>query len=276
MENNRLKTITDYNNILVDIYLFEDLKCLRDNEYLHFDKKINRIDEEFNHSIQFLIKEYEIVESKYYTMDYSNYFFFDSKAELITMSSEIKYRVGTVLIYYPYLTPVNNYLDHDLLAKRFHFELPIAYESLYKFWQRLSDYLLAFFPDAQINDKNKRIKNSYFHTSLDYINSNYSNLLCSSNYQWIKNFRENDYKQLNKFRKEFVHKSGYVVTFYQRFRKAKTEQEKYNLNKERQEHVEFLINQTSKVIEGFVRFMSFISELEISRNENGKFDYYFK
>jgi hypothetical protein len=196
------------------------------------------------------------------------------------MSSEIKYRVGTVLIYYPYLKPVNDYLNHDLLSKRFYFELPIAYESLYKFWQRLSDYLLAFFPDAQIEDKpNKktnRIRKTYFDTPLKYIEKSYPDLVDSSNYQWIKNFRENDYRELNRYRKEFVHKYGYISLFFQKFREAKTKEAKYNLNKEREKHKEFLKGQTLKVIEGFVKFMSFISELEISRNKSGQFEYRLK
>ena len=276
MNKNRINTILDYNNILVDIYNDEDLKCLSDNNSIHFEQNIRSTEDQFNDLRQFLLNEYKIEGSKYYAPNYLGYFFFDAKSEIITVSSEIKYRIGTVLLYYPYLERVNEYLDHDLYSRRFHFELPIAYEALYKFWQRLSDYLLAYFPDAQFDNKGKKIKRTYFHKPLDYIENNYPHLTTSINYQWIKDFWKNDYNQLNDHRKKFVHKSGYVVSFYDSFRKAKAEEEKNKLNLERPEHVNFLLAQSSRTIVGYLKFMNFLSELVILKNKHSKFEYSFK
>ena len=83
MKNKRINTILDYNNILVDIYNAEELKCLSDNDYVHFEQNIRSVEEQFNGLRQFLLNEYKIEGSKYYAPNYLEYFFFDAKSEEI-------------------------------------------------------------------------------------------------------------------------------------------------------------------------------------------------
>jgi hypothetical protein len=69
-------------------------------------------------------------------------------------------------------------------------------ELLYNYWDKIGELLVLFFPLKKTTEK------IYFGKVIDNVNNDYHTNL---HFKWLENFKENDYKELNKRRKEIVH-----------------------------------------------------------------------
>jgi hypothetical protein len=120
---------------------------------------------------------------------------------------DIVFAIGELNAYKPYITdftsnPINHYgktiyrYFPTFCDKRYLSTCGRILELLYNYWDKIGDLLVLFFPLKKTTEK------IYFGKVIDNVNNDYHTNL---HFKWLENFKENDYKELNKRRKEIVH-----------------------------------------------------------------------
>jgi hypothetical protein len=264
----RIEIIEEYNTLLREIYREYDLRCLADEDYTY---KGRNVLSPANDAEQGMVRSglYTRLE-QVLTLNKADYNFMHAENELIGTTADFKYRLGTLYLYAPYVVKLQDsyyqfngkdqfYHEPTYLDSRYNREIPVAFETLYKFWQRLMDYITAFFPELLLKTKGV----TYFHTVINYINNNQPHLTSSLNFQWIKNFADQTYPLINKHRKVFVHAEGFENQFFRRFLDADTTaiSEMEELDAQREDLLPFLLQQMELCLEGYFKAMDFLNEL---------------
>jgi hypothetical protein len=275
--------IDAYNQLLYNRYQQYDLICLSDNEYQYKGENVIAL----NNPAVVTAAKAGLIDHlngicKTLKMDSSLKNPNISQGELFSATADLKYRLGTLYLYQPYIINLSNSFGYHRGKKhyqyfqtrddaRFNKELPIAFECLYKFWQRLADYLTAFFPMILLEKGAK----TYFLDPFQYISKHHSHLETSENYKWLKEFATKTYPVFNKHRKFFVHYSGYDTHFFNNFLNANQDDSKAieELDLERQNWTPFLKEQLEYCNEGYLKLMYFLNELIIELDESGEFIY---
>lgn len=272
-----LRIIEEYNQQLYNIYNREELPCLSDNGYSFKGQNVLAVS---NPAI--------VSMSKIGLYDYLNEVtdklkrprFNDMHAvnEIIVATADLKYRLGTIFLYHPYIVKLEQSFYYHNGEKRFVYEqsrndarfnreLPIAFESLYKYWQRLSDYLLNFFPKGLLESSGR----SYFDTPLKYIKDNHPELCESENFKWYLDFSKNIYPEFNKQRKFFVHTAGYDNQFFQDYLESNNNEESMILmDDKRTQFLNYFKDQLNLCMEGYFKIMDFLNEIEFSVTTKGQ------
>jgi hypothetical protein len=209
-----------------------------------------------------------------------NYYY--AETELISLSGEIKYRIGTLYLYHPYILQLKySYRYHNgkkhfvydqtLEDARFNREIPIAFESIYKYWQRISDYLSSFFPEVIL----KLCGKTYFHHPFEYICSKHPQLMNSENLKWLVDFSKNEYPKFNRRRQFFVHQKGYDNEFFGKFldRSGDDESVVVEMDEERDNLLVYFKKQLDHCLDGYFYLMAFLNELDIQSEKDGGFSY---
>lgn len=280
----RIDVIEAYNALLREIYRENNLRCLADEEYSY---KGRNVLSPANDAEQAMVRSglYKRLEHVL-TLNKADYNFMHAENELIGTTADFKYRLGTLYLYAPYVVKLqNSYYQHNgkdqfyheptYLDSRYNREIPVAFETLYKFWQRLMDYVTAFFPELLLKSKGV----TYFHTVINYISNTQPHLTSSINFQWIKNFADQTYPLINKQRKVFVHTEGFENQFFRDFLDADTTaiSEMEVLDAQRQDLLPFLHQQMELCMEGYFKAMDFLNELKFTKDtETGQFSYLLK
>jgi hypothetical protein len=202
--------------------------------------------------------------------------------ELISVTADLKFRVGTLYLYHPFITVLEksyrvidgkkfHRYNQKLEDARFNRELPVAFECLYKFWQRLGDYLCSFFPEFLL-DKRGLV---YFQQTFQYIHDHFPALEASPHYQWLWQFQQDTYPVFNKHRKFFVHHAGYDSDYIKKFLEAHAQDDAAinALDAERNNWLPYLKEQSTLCNDGYLEMMKFLNHLQITRNEDGDFNY---
>jgi hypothetical protein len=202
--------------------------------------------------------------------------------ELISATVDLKYRLGTLYLYHPYITKLEHsfsridgrkfyHYGQKLEDARFNRELPVAFESLYKFWQRLGDYLCSFFPELLLEKKGV----TYFQHPFQYIHTHFPDLEASSHYQWLWKFQQDTYAIFNKHRKFFVHHAGYDSDYVKKFLEAHSQDDAaiVALDAERDNWLSYLKEQLKLCNDGYLEMMRFLNQLQITRDAEGYFNY---
>ncbi|HVS90845.1 MAG TPA: hypothetical protein VHE59_02360 [Mucilaginibacter sp.] len=281
-----IEIIDAYNQLLYQKYDENGLVCLSDNEYKYKGENVlgmNNPAVVMASSVGVLTRLDQVckkLNNKHFQKN-PNLF----QNELIVATGDIKYRIGTLLLYQPYIVSlIDSYSFHrgkkyytysqTRNDARFNRELPIAFECLYKFWQRVGDYLIIFFPDILFEKKGT----TYFHDPFQYISKNHKELECSENYRWLKDFSSTIYPTFNKHRKFFVHHTGYDNQFFTKFLNANQDNSDaiVELDLERKNWTPFLKEQLQHCNDGYLKLMHFLNELEITKQEKGEFTYEIK
>lgn len=159
------EAIKAYNDALYAVYTNNKLQCLSDDNYTYDGENV------------IAINTYAVIMATKSELYYRQVEVYDAlkmdkatknpnqmQMELITASEDLKFRVGTLFLYHPFITNLEHsysYIDGKkffhynpkLEDARFNRELPVAFEALYKFWQRLGDYLCSFFPELLLKKK---------------------------------------------------------------------------------------------------------------------------
>ena len=188
--------LQEYEEKLKEISEKENLFCLSDFEKIKFDKKnslgfastISKTREEFNEKDKFDLLIHDLIHS---------------------VPSDIKFSLSSVFLYSKY---ANNFVEEIVRYndgtryptyfkkredKRFFYYVNSTFEKLYNFWDRIGDLLELSF---NINLPEKSI---YFPKVIDELNRRQ---LKSNNFSWLKDSKNNDYKNyLNKYRIKIVH-----------------------------------------------------------------------
>jgi len=137
---------------------------------------------------------------------------FTIKNELIIATKDLRRRIGILFLYVDSLYKIsenpstaNGKIWYQYNPTQFddayNLEIPIAFEAIYKFWQRVSDLIMIFLPNAMAE---KKKGNTYFETPFLYIEKHLSELKKSEHFQWLLQFKQESYPKLNKHREYFV------------------------------------------------------------------------
>jgi len=278
----RIEIIGAYNALLRQIYREYNLQCLADEEYTFKGRNVLC---PANDAERAMVRSglYTHLEEVLAELGKPDYNFMHAGDELIATTADFKYRLGTLYLYAPYVVKLQEsyydfngtnqfYHEPTYMDSRYNREIPVAFEVLYKFWQRLMDFVAAFFPEVLLKTSGV----TYFHTAINYISRSQPQLTSSANFQWIKNFADNIYPMINKKRKVFVHTEGFENQFFREFLDADTTalSEMEALDARRQELLPFLHEQMELCMEGYFKAMDFLNELVFTKDAlTGKFLY---
>jgi len=137
----------------------------------------------------------------------SNFDFQKNFDDLIFCSDEILYFIGNMYLYRPFMNnPLKEGVRHgdhivypynqNKEAKRYSMFGGVVSEKIYNYWDRVGDLLAAYFPGLL------EAHQVFFPKVIELIPEEYHG---NENYLWLKSFKENEYVELNKKRKQFVH-----------------------------------------------------------------------
>lgn len=123
------------------------------------------------------------------------------------------------------------------------------FQGLYVFWDRIANLLEKYFTIKT----NKR--SIYFYDLVPNFPENHKNEF----YDWISNFYENDFKNLNTKRIEVVHKIGMGTNYFASFLERNTEEDKIKeLQFERDNLTTYFIEQYKLCVEGLNKVLDLI------------------
>lgn len=134
--------------------------------------------------------------------------------DLLFLSDEIVYFIALLYLYQPH---IENHLenvvetedkvlyitDQTIEGKRYDMFVDILFERIYSFFDRIANLFASFFPD-----KFSKKENIHFYSSLEKLKPIYSSNI---DFNWLLNFRDNQYKEMNEQRRSAVHKISTVT-----------------------------------------------------------------
>lgn len=131
----------------------------------------------------------------------------------------------------------------------------IVSQKLYNYWDRIGDLIASFFPNKIKADA------VYFNNSIDCVPSE---LQDNEDFKWLKNFRDNEYKELNQKRKQVVH---YQTTHTEYIKKnaLTSDQEELlqTLQIERESLPEYYKNHANYALIGFEKTMNLLDKINV-------------
>ncbi|MDO1448927.1 Cthe_2314 family HEPN domain-containing protein [Rhodocytophaga aerolata] len=193
-EDSRHDLIRNYNKEIIKIYQEENLNNLAG---LQGNFELNGRD-----ILSWYFDTIRKGQIKFNDFDFNKLF-----DDLLFCSDEIIYTVAHLFLYRPYinnpLTTGSFFYGNEVFAnyqnlegKRYDMYLDIVSQQFYNYWDRIGDLLAVYFPNIFLKKK------IYFSTTIESIPSLFHG---SENYKWLKEFADNQYKALNRIRKDIVH-----------------------------------------------------------------------
>lgn len=190
-----IQELIGFQNAIADIYEANELSYLRG---LHLEHKLNS---------RPLLSWYFDVTRLNSLQDNVSFNYEQNIDDLCFCSDELLYFTAHLYLYSPYINnPLNDAIHtqygtlypnyQNKLSKRYEMYLDVVGQVAYNYWDRIGDLIASFFPD-KINSRN-----IYFGTALECIPEEYH---CSIHYQWLENFKNNEYSEINRKRKDIVH-----------------------------------------------------------------------
>lgn len=157
--------------------------------------------------------------------------------------------------YFSGMTIFPNYQNH--YATRYSMFANIAFQVVYNFWDRIGDLIASYFPDA-IDPKK-----IFFSTAMDLIPADFHS---DENYQWLNNFRRNQYRELNEMRKKVVHYTTINTEYkHQHIENGTTNRvQMERIQAEREALPDFFKNQIDLSITGFARTLSILEKISLA------------
>jgi hypothetical protein len=184
--------------------------------------------------------------------------------DLLFCSDELLYFTAHLFLYKPFINdPLKDrfkfsgkmvYPNHqNMEAKRYNMFADITSQKAYNYWDRIGDLIASFFP--------KLIKphQVFFSKAIEIIPAEFQK---SENYLWLKRFKENEYVQLNKLRKQIVHYITSDTTYkHGHLNASKDIKEIIKLQNERELLPDFYKHHISLTLIGFDKTLSFLEEI---------------
>ncbi len=184
--------------------------------------------------------------------------------DLLFCCDELLYFTAHLYFYLPFINnPIEDgfYANQEMIypnfenlgGRRFSMFSDITCQKTYNYWDRIGDLIASYFPE--------RIKphNVFFPTAIEAIPQEYH---ISENYLWLKRFKENEYSNLNKIRKQIVHYNTSRTEFNHKHLELVNDKEAmYELQAEREKLPDFYKNHITLAIEGFEKTLLFIEEI---------------
>lgn len=191
--------------------------------------------------------------------------------DLDFLSDELQFIIGEMYMYRDFIRnpigrPSQNAggtyyaKDYNIAEKRYDMLVNQAAQVCYNIWDRIGDLINTFFPGML----GKR--NVYFKTVIPAIDSKYH----TANYDWLKNFADNEFKKFNDLRLQIVHFEVPATTDMHKhlgsiFDKAAIEV----LHKEKMDRADYFKDQADKTIDGLYYALSFLDDVIAYNKING-------
>lgn len=202
-----LDVLNKHHKLIFDIYIREGLKCLRGEK--EDDNRLAGKD---------IYQWYFRTCSKITDINFEKLSVIDN---LLFYSDEIMYFTANIFLIHPFITDpefgkleLNGSIiypyDPNLADKRYNMFIEIIFEKLYSYWSQIAIILKGYFiPD---------FKNPKFNFSM-IIDELSKKELKSGNFKWLYSFKENEYTQFNKVRKNIVHSRSFDTEYRNQFLK---------------------------------------------------------
>lgn len=249
------QVIEDYNNAISDVYRTRNLSSLESNNYTY--KDINTLtcpqnsdykEEKFNH--------------------------FTNLWDLINCCNDLMYFTAQLFLYQNLinnpLTEISDLGNNEVLSlyhqniydHRYSIFVTCCFEKCYNYWDRIGDRLASFYPELL------KIRQIDFSRIIDGINSLG---IENENFLWLLNFKNNDFQQLNSYRKDLVHYCQYEANFRFKHTINCTDIEYLKqLWKEKSEFPDYFKSQLELAVEGYYHMYKFLESLQQAKLEVNK------
>lgn len=185
--------------------------------------------------------------------------------DLTRVTQDIRFLTGQLILYKPHIT---NYLSGktdwhgqtifkyfpSIFDKRYFMTSGLIISLLYNYWDKIGDLLDNCF---DVIAKNRHV---YFGTVIKDFPNQYHN---SSNYIWLKDFKDNEFQDLLGKRNEIVHFTAIESQYFEQYQdNFRNEQEIQNLQEEKEKIVKYLINHNQLIFTGFEKAIKLIDEIQ--------------
>jgi len=241
------KIIDDYNRAIYDVYKAQSLISLQSNNYTYKDINIltcplnpNYQEEKFNHFINLW--------------------------DLINCSNDLMYFTSQLILHQNLINnPLKEFIEfgneevlslyhQNLYDHRYSIFITCCFEKCYNYWDRIGDRIASFYPDLL------KIHQVDFSRIIERVNSMGNK---NENFQWLLNFKNNEYQQLNNHRKDLVHYFQYEANFrYEHMMHCSDIEYLKSLWKEKTEFPVYFKNHLEFAVEGYYQMYNFLESLQ--------------
>lgn len=243
--------IDNYNEELFAIYKQHELISLEDNNFTY--KNINVMD---------CPKNSDYREPKFRPLI--------NLWDIINCTKDLKFFVGQMYLHRPYINNPTVELDvikedqlfsvyfQNLYDRRYCSFVTCCYEKSYNFWDRIGDLLASFFPELlKINLVN-------FSKIVDELEKQ---KIEDEHFDWILNFKKNEYKILNDCRKNLVHYHQYESKYRFDHSMNNTDLDiMYKLWNEKSSFPEYFKEHLHLAADGYYNVFKFLRKVKENRN----------
>jgi len=180
------------------IYKDEQMTCLSDNEFNY--KGVNT---------------FGVPDSGFQHIQWNSY---KNLRDIINCNQDLMYFTGNLFLYAPYINnpletvvrdafdfPVSQY-HQNWYDHRYCCFVSCCFEKAYNFWDRIGDLLYSFYPT--LIGSIRQVDFARMIEAIDALGE------ADEDFNWLKHFKNNQYTDLNKFRREVVHYYQYETTFH--------------------------------------------------------------
>jgi hypothetical protein len=184
--------------------------------------------------------------------------------DLVFCADEVVYLIAQMYLYRPFLnSPLRD--GHlfgegwlfpnrqNVEAKRYSFCANTACEKIYNFWDRIGDIIAAYFSELI------KPRDVYFPLMIDRIPEEFHG--CAG-FQWLDNFKKNEYSELNGLRKQVVHyKSVDTEMKHEHFEGSRNREKMAQWEQKRTDKADYYKSQLPIMLDGVVNMILFIEEI---------------
>jgi hypothetical protein len=238
---------------MLKIYQANGLRCLSDNQF-----KYNGVN------------TFAVPDSGFQDPLWSSY---KNLRDIINCNQDLMYFTGNLFLYAPFINnpledvdtqtfdfPVSHYhqnwYDHRYCAF-----VSCCFEKAYNYWDRIGDLLYSFFPSLLPS-----IRAVDFPRIVDAIANLGEN---DPDFVWLRNFKCNQYADLNRFRRDVVHYYQYETTFHAAHATNCTKLDEIaKLWEEKKSLPQYFKNHLELALEGCVRSYAYLFKVETFRANN--------
>ena len=192
--------------------------------------------------------------------------------DIVSCNKDLKFFVGQLFLYRDLinnpleeLMPIENgklisTYYQNLYDHRYCSFITCCFEKSYNFWDRIGDTIASFFPDLL------KIHQVDFSRIIDQIKTQQIEI---EHFFWLLNFKENEYQELNRYRKDFVnyyqfeskYRYDHSMNLSDLIGLEKIWAEKYGFPEYFKKHLELSS-------EGYYQMFSFLEKIQNERNQS--------
>jgi hypothetical protein len=186
---------------------------------------------------------------------------FEAHDDIAMCHQDITFTLGELYLYKPF---IRDFTEHSSLAgnqpifhyfpsftdKRYLSTCSYLFELFYNYWDKIGDMLAPYIAPHLTE------RNIYFTRVIDQA---FGNLTKNKYYLWLKNFRDNQYKELNNTRKQVVHYKSIENQTFQDYHNNFSDFEKLKEKQEKKEaYTDYFKSHYDLSVEGFYNALKLI------------------